>query len=220
MGLIDRLLAFGESLGIVCADPSERQEVVKITTRTVTMVELRAQIQEGQSQRMASLPPELSLEFDKIFQADGLKPLGAPWTIEHLAEMLESPPLKGRDRASVQRALLEAIKAAGFSVEDVIKDAIARDHAIHGFSLFCRAKLDERAEARQREKADLVEQIRQLQQQSDALDAETSQAAEQWKQWCARKLAFEERMAWATGFLLDRPVVTVDKAEPETDRKM
>jgi hypothetical protein len=219
MGLMDRLLALGESLGIVCWEPSERQEVTKIATRTVTLTELRAEVQTGLSQQRGSLPPELSLDLDKIFEASGLKPLAAPWTIEHLAQVLESPPFKGRDRASVQRALLESIKAAGFSVEDVVKDAIARDHAIDEFSLFCRAKLDERAEARQRQKTELTDQIRQFQQQCDELDGETNRAAEQWKQWWDRKLAFEERMAWAAGFLLDRPIVTVDKTESKTERK-
>jgi len=229
MSLLDRLLALGEGLGIVCSQPSGESEVAKVSTRTVTMKDLCAEVQRSQGRQGSQgsegsqggtgfepvLPPqELTVEFDKVFQASGLKPLASPWTIEHVAKVLEGPPYTGRERPDVQRMLLEAIKAAGFCVEDVIKDALARDKAIDQFATRCRAKLDEQAAAGERTKAQLQDQIKQLQRQCEELDADARTAAEQWKQWWARKLAFEERMAWATGFLLDRPVVTVEKSEP------
>jgi len=54
-------------------------------------------------------------------------------------------------------------------------------------------------------------QIRQLQREQDKLKGESQSEDGQLAQWKQKKRDCEKGMAWALGFLLEKPVVTVDE---------
>ena len=50
-----------------------------------------------------------------------------------------------------------------------------------------------------------------LEEQRKHLIAENEEDAARWQKWLESKRATERDLAWAVGYLIDRPVVTIDE---------
>jgi hypothetical protein len=217
MVLVDWLFRVGDKIGILHVVRTDKPAAAaeKIQTRTVRLTDLAAEIQADQVRSLARLPDELSVRFDEVFQAAGIKPAEGAWTIENLRDLLRGEPYKSMDRETAQKALLAVLADKKVVSEDLVKDAVTRDKALDAFEEAARGKMAARREARQARLAEIQSQMDDLQKQRDQLQQEQAADQRHWRQWHDSKIDFEKEMAWAIGYLLDRPVITVDLPDTE-----
>jgi len=212
MGLVSWLTSVGGKLKIVTTSPAQVDSApARMTMQSVSLKDLMTEVQAEEIRALAQLPAELSIAFDKVFEAAGVKPPTHGWTIGKLQELLKTEQYKSMDRPAAQNAVMGVLQAQKAAVEDLIKDAIARDQALDAFEGFARKKMDVRNEARQSKITEIRSQIADLQAQCQAMDEETRLDREHWRKWHQGKAAFEKEMAWALGYLLDKQIVTVDE---------
>jgi len=198
MSLLDMLRKLGDRLGIVELSPGQEQPAVpvKIHTRTITLSELIMTIQIAEVRELAELPAELSISFDDIFKAAGIQPSPSAWTVDRLQEFLNSKRIQGMDRDGVQRETLRMLAAEKVDAADLIKDAISRDQALDAF-------------------ADSILKKRELwlarkRQEIQAIEQEIAVEEKEFSDWRRRKRRREQDMARAIGYLIDRPVISID----------
>lgn len=210
MGVISWLSSIGSTLGLVrvveVADPKAPD---KLTTRSVTLKDLAAEIRSQEVQNLAEMPAELGVTFDRIFEAAGIKPASHGWTIERLRTLLATDQFKAMDRPAVQQAVLGLLATEKAQVDDLIKDAVARDQAIDAYEGFAKTRLDARADTRRRRIAEIESQIRQLQDEIARLHEESKMDEQRFCDWRRRKIAYEKELAATISCLLDKPVVTI-----------
>jgi hypothetical protein len=206
MGLVSGLRSIANSLGIIQVVKAGNggSAPAKLQTRSVTLGELMSEVRQADVQALAEAPAELTVPLAKVCETAGVKPPPHGWTVDRLRELLRSAKFTPLARDAAQRALLEQFASDKVTVEDIVKDGIARDQAIDAFEKFVHGKMESRKLARQR-------QIASLQSQIESLQGEAAVEAAQWKQWLDQKRAYEKDMAWAIGYLLDRPVITTQE---------
>lgn len=221
MSLLDGLRTLGGKLGLiqVAAPTPAGEPPAKVVSRDVTLQDLTTEVRAEEVRVLAALPAELSVGFDKVFETAGVQPPAHGWTIERLQQLLRTDQYRGMDRESAQKAILGLLSAVQAQVEDLVKDAIARDQAIDKFALYVHQKMDDRLVARQRKISDLEEQVRGLEKERATLEEEMKADQERWHAWRTKKIACEKEMAWALSYLLDRPVVTIEPDSPSKESK-
>ena len=214
MGLYDLLTSVGGKLGLVrIITAPATTPMTKVQTRTCTLNDLASEVKQEEVKALAELPAELSVAFEKVFEAAGVKPGAHGWTVDRLSDLLASDPFKGLNREQVQKVALERLTTDKAQIEEVVKDAVARDQALDAFEKFVRGKMDKRIEARARQLADVETQLRALEDQRRKLQQETTADEQKWKQWRSRKLEYEKKMIQTVGHFVDSPVVTTDEPE-------
>jgi hypothetical protein len=212
MALVSWLTSVGGKLRILSTAPAKTDAApAKMTMQSVSLKDLVMEVQDEQVRALAELPAELSIAFDKVFEAAGVKPPPHGWTIGKLEELLKTEQYKSMDRAAAQKAVLGILQAQKAAVEDLVKDAIARDQALESFAEFARKKMEVRNEARQSKMAEIKSQIAELQSQCQAMDQEAKLDHEHWCKWYQGKTAYEKEMAWALGYLMEKQIFTVDE---------
>jgi len=211
MGLLAALKNIGTRLRIIQAVPAkDGGPPRRVSTRMASIDELGAELRSEEVRALAQLPAELSVAFEKVFEAAGIKTDTKTWTIERLRDLLKTEQFRSMDRTAVQKAVLGLLSAEKALVEDLVKDAVARDKAIDAFESFVRKKMEERRTARERRIAEIETQVRQLKDECSRLREETKVDQEQFGQWRRRKTAYEREMAWAVNYLVEGQVVTID----------
>jgi len=211
MTLKELLESLGDRLGILekgsAASPRPPE---KITTRAVTLKDLTAETRSEEVRTLAEAPSELSVPFDKIIETAGVTAGSHGWTIERLRNLLLTDEFKNLGREAVQKRILHLLESEKVEIEDLVKDAIARDQALDSFEKFARKKLEDRMAVRQRQIATLEDRIRTLEKESTLVKNQMDADEQQWKDWKQRKRAQERDLAWTVGFLIDRHVITTD----------
>jgi hypothetical protein len=187
MDLLGVLRRLGDRLGVIelSTDPQQSSRPVKIQTRIITLGEL-VSIHLGDVRELAEVPTEQPVSFDEIFKAAGIRAPDNGWTVDRLQEFLNSDRVRQMDRADAQRETLQMLAAERVDAEDVIKDAISRDQALDAFAEFTQKK------------------IQALRHQLEAEE-------KKWNDWRALKREREREMARAVGFLIDKPVISIDE---------
>jgi hypothetical protein len=149
MSLLDLLQTVGGRLGILEAPSrADAGEPGKVVTRTVTLEELRSQVHSEDVRALAELPAELSLPFEKIFEAAGVNVPAHGWTVARLKALLLTEPFQRQERANLQLALLNTLHSAHVPAEDLVKEAVAQDQALDAFESFvCNKAKDHMATA-------------------------------------------------------------------------
>jgi hypothetical protein len=176
MNLIDLLRAVGDRLGIVEMSPATSpRRPAKIQTRTVSLKDLLIEIRQEEVRALAELPAELSVPVEQIFATAGVKAAHHGWTVERLKQLLKTEQFKSKDRDEVQKAILNILANENVAVEDVVKDAVARDQALDAFEEFAGKKMEQRTSARARKMSELESQVRSLQEERDGLRREAAQ---------------------------------------------
>jgi hypothetical protein len=195
------LRKLGDRLGLLELSPEAQPPSVpsKIQTRTITLSELIMTIQVMEVRSLAELPAELSISFEEIFKAAGIPTPNSGWTVERLEEILNSDRIRGLNRSDVQREVLSMLAAENVDAADVVKDAVSRDQALDAFA-------DSALKKRQRWLAEKKQEVQLLEQQ--IADEETK-----WHEWRHKKRQREQDMARAVGYLIDKPVISIDEAE-------
>lgn len=211
MDLLKSLSKLGGKLGIVqmvSATPPESPR--KIVTRKVSLADLAQEIRSQEVQMLAERPAELTIAFDRVFEAAGIKAPCPGCTVEELVNVLRLAEYQNLDRRAVQVKLAAWMDQRSIDVSGVVQDAVARDKALDAFAESVHRKLQERAAVRGRRLAELDGQIQSLQQEHRRLRQEEKDQAQQWREWKRRKVACERDMSWAVGFVLDKPTISID----------
>lgn len=214
MSFLDLLQDLGDRLGILetAAGPAVHA-AAKIRTRTITLAELATEIRSEEVRALADLPAELTVPFEKIFETAGIVPPANGWNVDKLKQLLLTDALKDKGREMVQKGILNILNSENVPVEDVVKDAMARDKALDSFEAFARKKIEDRMAARERQIAEIESQIEALQSELNGLREKAKIDQEKWREWRRQKRAQERELAWAVGYLIDRQVITTDDEE-------
>jgi hypothetical protein len=190
----------------------------KVPTRTVTLKELLAETQKRDVETLSSLPGELSVSFDQVFDAAGIQAPAHGWTVCRMAEFLRDSRLKDMPRPALQQAIIAALAADQAHVQDVVKDAIARDEALDAFQIFVRAKMDTRAQARRKEMEQTRARILEMNGELARMEQEAAADDKRWQEWHTRKVSAEKEMSRTLAALIDDTVVTID-SDDGADKK-
>jgi len=213
MGIFGLINAAANRLGLIKVVEVKNPEIPqKISTRSITLASLSMEVRSEQVRALAELPAELSIEFERVYEAAGVKAPAHGWTIARLHQLLQTEQYKTMPRDAAQKAILGVLSADKVPVDDLMQDALRRDKAIDAFEGFVFKKMSQRIQARESREAQIEEQIRSLREEQDRLHEENKIDQQHWDQWHQRKTAAEEEMATAIGYLLEKPVVTIDKA--------
>ena len=216
MPVFDWLRNAGDRLGLLrfVSTTEPATPLQKIPMRTVRLSELMIEVRRDEVESLAQQPAELAQPFEKVFEAAGIEPPEHGWTIEKLKEHLAADDARNKLRPEIQKAILAALTADNAHVQDVVKDAVARGHALDAFEVSVHAKMHGRAAEREEKIASLQDEIKSLQREIGQLADEEKEDEADWRAWHERKVACEQEMAWALGFLLDQPVLEVDSDPP------
>jgi len=217
MSLGNILRQIGGRLGLIkvveCqADPASK-DPLKITTRTVSINDLAGEVRQEEVRVLAETPAEMAVPFDKVFEAAGVKPPAHGWTIERLVALLASEQYKSLDRTTSQKAILGLLATEKVPVEDVVKDAVTRDHAIDAYDTFIKKKMEDRAAARERRIGEILNQIKALEGERARLAGEAKADQRSRSEWVDRKIVYEQNLAQAVSYLLDHPVISITPPE-------
>jgi hypothetical protein len=198
MDLPGMLRKLGDRLGIIELSPEARHSSapVKIQTRTVTLTELIMTIRVRDVRELAERPAELSIPFDDVFKAAGIQTSPSGWNVDRLQQFLSHDRIQKMDRAGAQRETLSVLAAEKVDPADLIKEAISRDQALDAFA-------DSILKKRERWLAKKRQEIQTIEQEIAAEEKE-------WKHWRQQKRQREQDMARAIGYLIDKPVISVD----------
>lgn len=205
MNLIGILRKLGDRIGIIEMSPAEKQTSApaKIQTRTITLSELMMTVQISEVHELAERPADLTVPFEDIFRAAGHNAEKAGWTVERLQEFLNSDRIRKMSRDDAQRATLHMLTEENIDPADIIKDAIFRDQALDAFE-------DSASRKRQRWRADQQHLLSDLSARMKQAEKDIAAEEERWKDWRSQKRQRERDMANAVGFLIDRPVISID----------
>jgi hypothetical protein len=213
MDLLGALRRLGDRLGIIelGSAPEKPRAPVKIQTRTITLDELTSKIKMEGVRELADLSTELSVSFEEIYNAAGVKDTTAGWNVERLQELLTSERLRGMDRAAVQRETLGVLAAEKVDPADLVKGAVLRDQALDAFESVISKKKQERQGIRERRLSELSAEIAALENERARIKQTIADEEQRWNDWRQRKRRREREIANAVGFLIDTPVITIDE---------
>jgi hypothetical protein len=199
MNLLGMLRKLGDRLGIieVSRETPPSTAPVKVPTRTITLSELTMTIQVTNVRSLAESPSELLISFDDVFKAAGIATPSDGWTIDRLCEFLNTEALRKLDRSAAQQEIARTFASENVDPARVVRDAISRDQALDAFA-------DSVFKKRQRWVEEQKQQIRAIEQQ--ITDEETK-----WKGWRRKKRQWEQKMAGAVDYLIDKPVISIDE---------
>jgi hypothetical protein len=215
MSVFDLLQTVGGKLGILEAQQkSASGEPQKIVTRTVTLDELKSEIDAEDVRALADLPAEFTIAFEKIFEAAGVTPPAQGWSLSRLKDALRSDRFKNREFAAAQKDLLDLLSADRVAAEDLVKEAVAQDQALDAFETFVRRKVDGHIATAARRVAEIDARIAALNAERAGLKERTQIEQDKLRDWCKRKRAHERELASAVGYLTERPVISTDDNIP------
>jgi hypothetical protein len=200
MGLLDRLKDWGCRLGLIRTLPLRAGAPAKITPRVTSLKDLKTEVLQQDLQHVRD---ELSPSLDKVFKEAGVGPRA--WTIERLRDLLHTESLRTMDRQAARQAILKSLAADSASVDDLVQDARARDKALDESEGRALALFQRRQDHRRQQKEALERQMGQLNEARKALDAAEQDEQQTLRQWQAHKAEYAKDMAWALGFLADKP---------------
>ena len=199
MNLLGMLRKLGDRLGIIEVSPNSPPSTapVKIQTRTISLSELTMTIQVTNVRSLAESPAELLISFDDVFKAAGIATPPNGWSIERLCEFLNTEAVRKLDRSAAQQEIARTLASENVDPANVVRDAISRDQALDAFA-------DSVLKKRQRWVEDQKQRIQAIEQQ-------ISEEETKWKGWRRKKRQWEQKMAGAVDFLIDKPVISIDE---------
>jgi len=210
MSLIDRLRRLGGTLGIVhvpgVGAPAPAPGPAKLVMRVVSLADLAA--------AMPAPRPATAVLARSAAEISGDPTATSAWNAPRLAGALREPPFATLTGDELRAQLVAHLAAAGVAAEQVVADALARDHAIDTAAVDLRAQLVAARSTRAARRGELDAQLAALTSARAALDHADSADATAWAAWWQGKRAVEEDLARAIRPLIDRPLVSVDEAVP------
>jgi hypothetical protein len=212
MGLLEMLSSLGDRLGIVERSSAPGGPTPsKVETRSVTLAELTGEIHKEEVRALAEAPAGKPVTLESIYEAAGIPTPGHGWTMERLIRTLSTDPYKGLDRERIQQRVIDLLAIAKVPSEDLVRDAVSRDQALDAYDLENRKRHSATQGLRQRRLTEIDVAMRELESEAQQLrrQMEADEAARNL--WKKTKLQEERALALAVGYLIDRPVVSVDE---------
>lgn len=156
---------------------------------------------------------------EQIYASAGIQPPAHGFTVYRLIEMLEGEEFRGLDsptRAKVIAGVLRRLPTGAVEVEDIVRDAAARDRALDAFERFLSDRVVRQEKDAEEKNAALQQQIDELTiantQLMDANRASVAQEKVRLERWRARKREEEERLFSAVAPFVEHNPVTRDEA--------
>lgn len=206
------LQGIGDRLGILeTTSNPESTPVCRIQTRSVSLRELAGEIRSIEVRDLADAPAELTIPFEKIFEAAGISSKPENWTIDRLKGVVENESCKQKPREEAQRRVLEFLASEGVSTETLIKDAIARDQALDSFQSRADEKMRERRQSCKNRLVEIEQQIKDLEAERGELEESLKAEEDKWREWKKKKRANERELAFLASYIVDHPVITMDE---------
>jgi len=203
MHLFEKLRKIGGKLGLLEVQAAAPNAPPKIVTRAVNLDELAAQVRADEVRTLAEQGEALP-ELAAVFQAAGVKPASHGWTMERVRQLVASDErFRGMNGEALQKALLGHLMNVGANIEDLVRDAVARDEALDAFEARAAEKLDARRLVRERRLVELEAQVAALRQESETDDR-------RWKEWKDGKVAYEKELARLVALFVDKPLITTE----------
>jgi hypothetical protein len=209
MSIFKFLQGIGDRLGIL-EMTSGGTVPQRIQTRIVTLRELTIEIRSAEVQALADSPVELEIPFEKIFDTAGISSDPQNWTIDRLKQVVSSEAFKNKPLEEARKSVLDMLKAEGVAAEEIVKDAIARDHALDSFEACMSEKMQDRTDACKKKLAEIEAQIKDLQEASARLEEKLKTDEERWREWRKSKRARERELASIASYIVDHPAITTD----------
>jgi hypothetical protein len=144
------------------------------------------------------------------------------YTVLKVADMLRSEHLSALPPDVKRKSILVALDAAGVPVDEVVRDAVARDRALDTYEKVLEQHLEELRAAKAAENARLEAEIAQrladFRGQIDENNKQVSREQEELQAWRARKQREETTIAEAVShFVTDNPITATAPAEVKGD---
>ncbi len=214
MSIFKFLQGVGDKLGILETAPGGTVPQ-RIQTRIVTIQELTIEIKSAEVQALAGSPVELAIPFEKIFETAGIPSDPEEWTIDRLKQVVSSESFKDKPLEEIRKSVLGMLKAEGVPAEKIVKDAMARDHALDSFEASMSQKMLERTNTFKKRLLEIESQINDLREESAHLNENLKADEEQWREWRKSKRARERELASIASYIVDHPVITTDDEDIE-----
>jgi hypothetical protein len=158
---------------------------------------------------------------EQVYSSAGIKAPANGFTVYRLIEMLEGEEFRGLDaptRARVITGMLKRLPTGPVEIEEIVRDAAARDRALDAFERFL-------ADRVARTEGEIEEKNQALQQQIDELTktnndlmkanrASIEQERAQLARWRERKLAEENRLYGAVAPFVEHNPITREADSP------
>lgn len=163
---------------------------------------------------------------EQVFSSAGIQPPAHGFTVYRLIEMLEGEEFRDLDaptRAKVIAGVLKRLPTGAVEVEDIVRDAAARDRALDAFERFLADRVVRQEREAEERNAALQQQIDELTiantQLMDANRAAVAQEQARLERWRARKREEEDRLFTAVALFVEHnPVTRDDVPTPEPQR--
>ncbi len=162
---------------------------------------------------------------DQVYASAGIKPPSHGFTVYRLIEMLDAEEFRGMDaatRARVIAGMLRRLPTGAVEVDDIVRDAAARDRALDAFERFLADRVTRQMQDADEKNRVLQAQIEELTRANTAL-METNRAAAEaervrLERWRTRKRAEEDKLFDAVQPFVEHNPITRDAAPDKASK--
>lgn len=222
-----------EKMGLVYGRREEQPAPPSGEPQPAEAPEATGEVRAGAPPPAAPPEPELRLDeaalgqapagedwaLEQIYASAGIQPPAHGFTVYRLIEMLEGEEFRGLDaptRAKVIAGVLKRLPTGAVEVEDIVRDAAARDRALDAFECFLSDRVVRQEKEAEEKNAALQQQIDELTiantQLMEANRAAVAQEQARLERWRARKREEEDRLFSAVAPFAERNPVTRDES--------
>lgn len=145
------------------------------------------------------------------------------YTVLKVAEMLQSEHIRALPPDVKRKSLLVALDAAGVPVDEVVRDAVARDRALDTYEQVLEQHLEDvrvaKAAENRRLEDEIAQRLAELRGQIEENNKQVSREQEELQAWRVRKQREETTIAEAVShFVSENPITTApSEVKGDTD---
>lgn len=140
------------------------------------------------------------------------------YTVLKIADMLQSEHLQALPSDVKRKSILVALDAAGVPVDEIVRDAVARDRALDTYERVLAENLEKVRAARtaenQRLEEEIAQRVSELRGRIDENNGQVSREQDELQAWRVRKQREETKIAEAVShFVSENPITTTSPTE-------
>jgi len=151
--------------------------------------------------------------FEDIYKAAEIQPAAHGFTIMKVGEMLRSEHIRNLPKDVKRSSIMVALEAAGAPLQDVIEDAVKRDHALDTFERVQEKALNDleaqKSQENQQIQADLDRIMAEHRSRMDANNDKVSKERERFYAWRLKKQEEEQKISDAVSYFVTANPITV-----------
>ena len=144
------------------------------------------------------------------------------YTVLKVADMLQSEHIRALPPDVKHKSILVALDAAGVPIDEVVRDAVARDRALDTYEKVLEQHLEEvraaKAAENQRLEDEIAQRLAELRGRIDENNQQVSREQDELQAWRVRKQREETTIAEAVShFVSENPITRTAPAEVKGD---